>query len=531
MPGNLQKNSPGDRVGIFLPGPDRVEQDNSTAAKRARMPNALAYLVLLGFPLFAVLLFRLLPLQRALIWTMISGHLLLPSSMQIKIPMIPAIDRALVPAVTALILCLLMSPKLPVPSDPPSRFGRQVIFGLLALVLLTPFLTVVQNTEPVVNGRIYLPGLTLYDGFSMISQIVINLIPLWLGLRYLNTQDGHRALLEAFVISGVIYTFPALLEIRISPQLHAWIYGFFPHEFAQHVRDGGFRPVVLLNHGLMVGIYFCMAVISAVVLFREARREGGKAWPWLAAMLWLAGVLYLSKALAALILAVVFAFAVLVLGRRLQIVLAVVVGVVVMFYPMLRGAGWIPVDAAYDFALSISEERAASLKFRLDNEDALLDHANDKPLAGWGSWGRNQLYDIETGQMISTTDGIWIIFIGMFGWIGYIGRFGLLTAPILFFTLRQRNLGVSLITPGLIMVLAANLVDLLPNAGLVNYVWLMAGAVTGYVLWRDPQTRGAASVATDGGALNGGSVRAAWLMSEQAPPLRQNRAESRSRMR
>lgn len=491
------------------------------------MPNAFAYLVLLSFPLFAVVLFRLLPLQRALIWTLISGHLLLPSSMHIKIPMVPLIDRSLVPAVSALILCALMAPRQKVASDLEARFGRQVIFVLLSMVLLTPFLTVLQNTEPMINGRSYLPGLRLYDAVSMISTIVASMIPLWLGLRYLNTQAGHRALLEAFVISAVLYSFPALLEIRISPQLHNWIYGFFPHQFAQHIRDGGFRPVVLLNHGLMVGIYFCIGVISAAVLFREARREGGRAWKWLVAMVWLAGVLVLSKALSALILTVIFGAAVLFFGRRLQIMLAVVVAVIVMFYPMLRGAGWIPVETAYNFALSISEERAASLRFRLDNEDALLEHANEKPLAGWGSWGRNQLYDPATGQMISTTDGIWIIFIGMFGWIGYIGRFGLLTAPILFYAMRHRQLGASLITPGLMMVLAANLIDLLPNAGLVNYVWLMAGAVTGYVLWREPQDGSALA-----GSAAGTDLRASWLMTEAtAPPLRQKRSEPRGTAR
>ncbi|MDP3194730.1 hypothetical protein [Tabrizicola sp.] len=491
------------------------------------MPNAFAYLVLLSFPLFAVVLFRLLPLQRALIWTMISGHLLLPSSMHIKIPMVPLIDRALVPAVTALVLCALMAPRQQIATNLQARFGRQVIFVLLAMTLLTPFLTVLQNTEPLIQGRSYLPGLSLYDAFSMISTILATLIPLWLGLRYLNTRDGHRALLEAFVISAVLYTFPALIEIRLSPQLHSWIYGFFPHDFVQHIRDGGFRPVVFLNHGLMVGIYFCIGVISAAVLFRETRREGRPSWKWFIAMLWLAGVLVLSKALSALILTVIFGSAVLFLGRRLQVMLAVVVAVVVMFYPMLRGAGWIPVETVYNFALSISEDRAASLRFRLDNEDALLEHANKKPLSGWGSWGRNQLYDPASGEMISTTDGMWIIFIGMFGWIGYIGRFGLLTAPILFFALRHRQLGASLITPGLMIVLAANLIDLLPNAGLVNYVWLMAGAILGHVLWREPQ---------DGDALVGSSAganfRAAWLMTEEtAPPLRQKRSEPRGTAR
>ena len=90
-----------------------------------------------------------------------------------------------------------------------AALGAGLLWGL---VFLTPFLTVLQNTEPMIDGRAFLPGLQLYDGFSMLSSIFVNLIPLWLGLRYLNTREGHKALLEAIVISGVLYTFPALLE-------------------------------------------------------------------------------------------------------------------------------------------------------------------------------------------------------------------------------------------------------------------------------------------------------------------------------
>lgn len=481
------------------------------------MPNLFAYLVLLSWPLVAVVLFRLMPLQKALIWTLIAGHLLLPSATSIKFPMLPAIDRSLVPAMSALVLCAIFAPKWSVSHDLSARTGRMVILALLALVIVTPILTVVQNTEPFINGKVYLPGLRLYDGYGLISFILFQMIPFWLGLRYLNTREGHKILLEIIAISGVVYTFPALLEIRISPQLHVWVYGFFPHDFVQHIRDGGFRPVVFLNHGLMLGIFLCMSVVASVVLYREARREGRPAIAWLVAAVWLTGVLYLSKNLGALVLAVIFATSAMLLGRRLQVALAVVVAGVVMLYPMLRGAGWIPVDTVYDMALSISEDRAASLKFRLDNEDALLARANEKPLAGWGSWGRNSLYDPQTGRMTSITDGIWLIFIGVYGWLGYIGRFGLLTAPILFFALRQKPFGPSLITPGVILVLAANLVDLLPNAGLVNYVWLMAGAIAGYVLWQQPQDDGKTSAqpSVAGNSPVPAGARAAWLMAEE----------------
>ena len=493
------------------------------------MPNAFAYLVLLSFPLFAVVLFRLLPLHRALIWTILLGHLFLPSGTSFKIPMLPAIDRALVPAVSALILCALMAPRQRPAPDLAARSGRQVIFVLVGLVLLTPFLTVLQNMSPVIDGRVHLPGLRLYDAFSMISQIVINLIPVWLGLRYLNTRAAHRALLEAFVLTGVIYTFPALLEIRISPQLHNWVYGFFPHDFVQHIRDGGFRPVVFLNHGLMVGIYFCISIVSALVLFREARREGGRAWTWLLAAVWLTGVLYLSKSLGALAIALMLGSVVLLFGRRLQIGVAVLVACIVMLYPMLRGSGLIPTETVYNIALSISEDRAASLKFRFDNEEALLAHANEKPIAGWGSWGRNALYDPDTGRMTSVTDGIWVFFIGVFGWVGYIGRFGLLTAPILFFALRARQFGPSMITPGLMVVLSATLIDLLPNAGLVNYVWLMAGAIAGFVFWREAGDNSVA--AGTGGSFLAMPERAGWLMAEQPVAVgRHKRSEGRGRL-
>ncbi len=500
------------------------------------MPNIFAYLVLLGSPLAAFVLFRLLPLERALVWTIIGGHLLLPSETLIKFPMIPALDRALMPSVSALLMCLLVAPKAPVARDASARTGRQILFGLLALVVVTPVLTVLYNTEPIIDGRIFLPGLRLYDAWGLISQILVALIPLWLGVRYLNTQAGHRALLEAIAIGGLVYTIPALIEVRLSPQLHIWIYGFFPSDFVQHVRAGGFRPVVFLNHGLMVGIFFCMSVIASVVLFREARREGRTAFVWLVATLWLLLVLFLSKNLGALVIAVPSALIVLLFGRRLQVALSVGIAVIVMLYPMLRGAGWIPVDTAYELALSVSEDRAASLKFRLDNEDALLEKANLKPIAGWGSWGRNSIFDPETGQMTSITDGVWLIYIGVYGWLGYIGRFGLLTVPILLYALRRRAFGPSMITPGLIVLLSATLVDLLPNAGLVNYVWLLAGAVAGMVVWRP-----AAATATEGAgedaaaaalALPGG-FRAGWLMTDETAPEggRQKRSDRKGSLR
>lgn len=482
------------------------------------MPNAFAYLMLFSWPLVAVVLFRTLPLQKALIWTLIGGYLILPSATGVKLPMLPTFDKMLVPTLCALVLCMVYAPKTRLASDWTGRTGRIVIGALVGLLILSPLLTVPQNSDPIIIGPVYIRGLGIYDAFSMISSIVMPILPFWIGLRYLNTREGHMALMQAFVFGALVYSVPALFEVRMSPQLHYWIYGFFQHDFIQHIRSGGFRPVVFLNHGLMLGIFLCMAVISALVLWREAIREGRIASGWVFAAIWLAITLFLSKNLGALSIAILMSGLIVFTGRRVQTTVAVCLAVVVMLYPMLRGVGFIPVDAVHDLAHSVSEERAASLKFRFDNEDALLTHANEKPLFGWGSWGRNMIYDAQTGEVDSVTDGIWVILIGMYGWLGYIAHFGLLTLPVLFYALRRGEFGPSLITPGLIMVLSANLIDLLPNAGLVSYVWLMAGALAGYVLWRPVETGENAQPAGRGGvawhpAAQPVGEGASWVMA------------------
>ncbi len=481
------------------------------------MPNLLAYLVLFIWPIVAIILFRLLPLQKALVWTLIGGYLLLPSETSIKFPMLPAIDKMLVTNVPALILCLLMGKEQPPTTDAMARLGRIILMWLVVMVLVSPVLSALNNTAPIIDGKTFLPGLRIFDAWGMISLSLVSMIPFWLGLRYLNTRDGHRIVLEALVLGGLAYSLPILFEVRFSPQLHTWVYGFFPHSFVQHIRDGGFRPVVFLSHGLLIGIYLCVSVIAAMSLYRESRRNGTPAMIWLLASIWLLLVLTYSKNLGAMMIAVVLSAAVFLLGRRALLIIGLFVATVVMTYPILRGAGWIPVDAAVTFVESISEERANSLRFRLTNEDALLARANEKPLTGWGTWGRNLIHDPETGEMISTVDGIWVLLIGVFGWIGYIGRFGLLTVPILLFALRRKLAGDSFLPFGLIIALSATLIDLLPNSGLVSYVWLMAGSVAGHVVWRraDKPEAGAASPQSDT------ARRADWLMPDTGPAPRQ----------
>lgn len=334
------------------------------------------------------------------------------------------------------------------------------------------------NQDSLRFGDRIIPSMKPYDMASMLMLSVVSMLPFMLARKFLGSAEAHRALLLALVVSGIGYSLLALVEVRFSPQLSMWLYGFYPHSFAQHIRDGGFRPMIFLSHGLRVGIFFSMTVLAALALVRVIPGQRGR---WIAVAVWLLAVLVLSKTLGALLIALSLLPIALLLPQRLQLVAAALVAGTVLLYPMVRGAGFVPTGQVVEFARTIKPERAGSLQYRLDNEDQLLDRANERPLFGWGQWGRNRVYDKSTGRDLSVTDGTWIILIGSRGWTGYLALFGLLTIPILMLASRRRANTLPPATVGLAVVMVANLMDLVPNSSLTTITLLIGGALAGYV--------------------------------------------------
>ena len=114
------------------------------------------------------------------------------------------------------------------------------------------------------------PFAGLYEGGNQVlTQTLLWGVPYWCGRLYLGSWDGLRTAAAAIVLGGIIYAPLCLLELRISPQLHHWIYGYHQHEFAQTKRDGGYRPMVFMAHGLMVGFWMAAAALTAFWLWRE----------------------------------------------------------------------------------------------------------------------------------------------------------------------------------------------------------------------------------------------------------------------
>lgn len=334
------------------------------------MPNALAYLMLILWPVVCLVLFRRLPMERAIIWSVLAGYLLLPPVAEFDLPLVPDMNKVSIPNISAFVLVLFYL-KRPMSFWPGTWTMRILLVGFVLGVVPTVLsngdpmqFTILGTTEPISFVTASIPGLGWIDLFSVVSGQIIVLMPFFLARNFLSSQQGLRDLLLALMLGGLVYTVPSLIEIRLSPQINVWVYGFFQHDFQQMMRDGGFRPIVFLPHALWLAFFMMTAVVSAVALGRAA--EGPEKARYFAAALYLFFVLVLSKSLASLAYALLLVPVILLTGERLLLRVAIVMAGIAVLYPILRDNGWVPLEWIMAKAEAINPERAQSLGYRFD---------------------------------------------------------------------------------------------------------------------------------------------------------------------
>jgi hypothetical protein len=442
-------------------------------------PNLFAFSALILWPLVSLFLYRLKPLVPATLWTILAGQLLLPVGTSFKFEMIPQFDKNSIPSLCALIGCMFVAGR---PLRLWSRFGVTEV--VLCAYLASPIITSLLNGDPVVVGGTVLPGVGIYDGLSALLSQFIALIPFFLGRQFVrNIKDAHQ-ILAVLAVAGLAYSVLLLFEIRFSPQLHFWLYGYYPSDFIQEMReDGGFRPMVFMGHGLIASFFAMTTVVATAVLWRtKSRLLGMKAG---ALTLYLGVVLYLCKSGAALVYGFVLTPLVRWASPKSQISVAVLLASLALLYPILRITEIFPTQGLVSVASAVNEARASSLDFRFDQEEELLQHASQRPWFGWGRYGRNRVYK-ENWQGIgvdtSVTDGRWIVTFGQFGIFGFLAEFGLLAIPIFRATRVLRSAGS--VSPAFFLaaiglIVSVNMIDLLPNSVLGPWTWLLAGSLLG----------------------------------------------------
>lgn len=433
-----------------------------------------------AWPVVSIVFFRRLRLPLAVLVTVVGGYLLLPSNTAFDLPLLPSMNKNTVPALAALCLAAIFvsggrggqSQPGVLPGLMPGHWLARL---LIVVVALGAGMTALTNPDMLAYGVTRLPAIRPYDAASNILRAIMMLLPFLVARRYLAGPEGHALVLRVLCIAAIGYAFLALFEVRMSPQLNNWVYGFFPHSWAQHIRGGGFRPLIFLSHGLLLGIFLSGAVLAAIGLARIETELRGK---FLLAAVWLGFTLLLSKNLGAVFITVMLLPVVLFLPPRGQLIAAASIAGLFLLYPIARSADILPIDRVVKMADDIDPQRAASFITRLENEDRMLAKASERPLFGWGGWGRSRVYD-ETGRDITIADGAWVITLGVDGWVGYVGRYGLLVLPIFLLLFHKNRYQIGMETSVLTLILAGNLIDMVPNSSNTPLTWLIAGVLWG----------------------------------------------------
>tara|TARA_R110000787_G_scaffold46612_8_gene113027 strand:+ start:18758 stop:20104 length:1347 start_codon:yes stop_codon:yes gene_type:complete len=436
------------------------------------MPNTFAYIILLAWPVVTMFLLKRHGIGPGSLIALLAAYMFLPASFAIDLPGLPDPDKFLMTTITILVYIVLSGKELGL------RYLDKFLKFLFILLILTPFLTAITNSDQ----YLHLPGLSLYDGLSGSVITFLEFIPFLIGLAYFREEKEHLILFKYFAIAALIYAFFALYEIRMSPQLHQMIYGYFPHSWIQQYRSGGFRAVVFMGHGLLVAMFLALGVVfwaslkeSKYKVFRYSNTIG------LSIVLI---TLLLSKSLAALIYGL-FAFLAIKFLKPKQIYFAsAMMALIFITYPISSAIGLFPHNDMVDIASEISQDRAGSLDFRFKHEEVLLAHAGIKPWFGWGTWGRNRVYDVETGEDISVTDGGWVISIGTSGWMGFLSTFLFLLLPV--YIIYRKNMQMHLasqqtriLLAGHTLAVAIIMIDQIPNASFNPLYWCIAGSLLG----------------------------------------------------
>jgi hypothetical protein len=150
----------------------------------------------------------------------------------------------------------------------------------------------------------------------------------------------------------------------------------------------------------------------------------------------------------------------------------------VIAYPTLRASQVLPTAEIISLFDKMSAERAASLAFRFGNEDALIARAMERPMYGWGAYGRGRIWT-EWGEDVSVTDGYWIILLGSSGVIGLGGFLALMVWPILRYVRCRARMTppAQLLLGALALLLSISTLDLLPNPRADYLPMAFAGAL------------------------------------------------------
>jgi hypothetical protein len=419
--------------------------------------NWFAHAVLIAWVPLVLTTLGTVPPRRAVLATLIGGWLFLPVG---GLDVTGYQSKSMVLAVGLLAAAL--------------RYAPARLFAVRARLVDLPMAVwcVVPLASSLANG------LGWYEGSAAVLSNVLHWgVPYLIGRAYFSDPRGPRNLAEGILVGGLLYLLPCLWEVRMSPQLHAIFYGFHQHDFSQTVRPGStWRPMVFMQHGLMVALWMAAASLVALWFWLRRTRKTVRGVPMAWIALALVATTLLMKSVGGVVLLAAGASLLLVRRARTTRALLVAMVLTVPTYMTCRAIGaW-----SGSFVVAVASHvaapnRVASLEFRLRNEEKLVAKALQRPVLGWGRYGRFLVYD-EDGHE-ATPDSFWVIALGQFGAIGLAAMTAAMLVPVLRIArrLRDRAGSEAAVAPALALAIIVCLyvVDCLFNA-MINPVYAVA---------------------------------------------------------
>lgn len=349
-------------------------------------------IAMFGFIVVVWILYSMMSPRKAMVASMLAGSMFLPNyGWQVSI--IRQYDKSTAVSFAVLITMLLIDP---------ARFTK-IRFSKVDLPMILwcicPFFSSLSN------------GLGVYDGLAeTVSQAFYWGLPYFIGRIYFTDSWALNDLSWGLFVAGLILAPFCLVEIAHGPLFHAKVYGFYPHNYWEMFRFGGWRPSVFFIHGLWLGWFMTVAAFAGLVLLWAKQPRSLISMPMWCWSLGLVVVTLFCKSTGALAILGMGA-AVLCAGRWRRWVM---VGLLVapIFYVGVRVTGMWDGGQLVSAAGNLGDGRDDSLQWRLNLENLIIAKAMDKPLLGWGGWGRS----VEgTGAW---TEGIWTMEIGRHGLFG-----------------------------------------------------------------------------------------------------------------
>ena len=437
--------------------------------------TVLVPIALFGWVPITIAFFFAMSPRAAVVCSVVGGVLLLPMA-SYHISGIPTYDKS-----TAIVTGLLAGSLLSNARGNGPFKWRLHDFPMLLWCFFCPFATSLSN------------GLGWYDGLSNMLTKTLNWgVFYWAGRKYFGEPSSLRELSRGIVFGGLIYLPLCAFEIRMSPQLSNIVYGFFPHQFIQHIRYGGFRPIVFMQHGLMVALWMAAAFTVSFWLWRSKDIENIKGIPMGLVVLALLVVTILCRSANGWFFLFAGSAAYAAYRRSRSLWLWWLAILMIPAYAVLRATGAISLESIQGTAAYVFDaERVHSLTLRLIEEDLFSARALLRPVFGWGGWDRGWPIDPVTGErLVQSIDGQWLITFSRDGLVGLFCLYSaMLIGPFSIFVRYSRSehraiqkespFSIDAIVLALVVVFF--MVDSLLN-GTPNPVYVLcAGALVSYV--------------------------------------------------